>query len=67
MSVDSVKKIFNEKVNEVNDASSDRSLFLDNQRYNKILREVKEAHILRKNNQPLTSKHYWRLTGLLIY
>jgi hypothetical protein len=28
---------------------------------------VKEAHILRKNNQPLTSKHYWRLTGLLIY
>jgi len=23
-----------------------------------ILREVKKAQILRKNNQPLTSKHY---------
>ena len=23
--------------------------------------EVKEAQILRKNNKPLTSKHYWRL------
>jgi len=36
-------------------------LFLDNERYNNILREVKEAQILRKNNQPLTSKHYRRL------
>lgn len=61
MSVDSVKKIFNDKVKELNDASSHRSLFLDNERYNKILREVKEAQILRKNNQPLTSKHYRRL------
>jgi len=26
-----------------------------------FLREVKEAQILRKNNQPLTSKHYRRL------
>jgi hypothetical protein len=42
----------------VNDASSHRSLFLDNERYSNILREVKEAQILRKNNQPLTSKHY---------
>jgi hypothetical protein len=39
MSVDSAKKIFNEKVNELNDASSDRSLFLDNERYDKILRK----------------------------
>ena len=46
---------------ELNDASSHRSLFLDNERYNNILREVKEAQILRKNNQPLTSKHYRRL------
>jgi UDP-3-O-[3-hydroxymyristoyl] glucosamine N-acyltransferase len=61
MSVDSVKKIFNEKVNELNDASSDRSLFLDNERYDKVLQEVKEAQILRKNNQLLTSKHYRRL------
>jgi hypothetical protein len=67
MSVDSVKKIFNEKLNEFNDASSDRSLFLDNEHYDNILREVKEARILRKNNQPQTSKHYRRLTSLLIY
>jgi hypothetical protein len=60
MSVESVK-IFNDKVKELSDASSHRSLFLDNERYNNILREVKEAQILRKNNQPLTSKHYRRL------
>jgi len=48
-------------VKELNDASSHRSLFLDNERYNNILREVKEAQILRKNNQPLTTKHYRRL------
>jgi len=58
MSVDSVKKIFNDKLKELNDASSYRSLFLGNERYNNILREVQ---ILRKNNQPLTSKHYRRL------
>jgi hypothetical protein len=34
---------------------------LDNEGYNDILREVKEAQILRKNNQPLTSKHYRRV------
>jgi len=61
MSVDSVKKIFNDKVKELNDASSRRSLFLDNERYNNILREVKEAQILQKNNQPLTSN----ITGVL--
>jgi len=61
MSVDSVKKIINNKVKELNDASSHRNLFLDNERYNNILREVKEAQILRKNKQPLTSKHYRRL------
>jgi len=60
MSVDSVK-IFDDKVKELNDTSSHRSLFLDNERYNNIWREVKEARILRKNNQPLTSKHYRRL------
>ena len=59
-SVDSVKKIFNDKVKELNDASNNRSLFLDNEGYNNILREVKEAQTLRKNNQPLTSKHYRR-------
>ena len=42
-------------------ASSHRSLFLDNERYNNILREVKEAQILRKNNQPLTSN----ITGIV--
>ena len=61
MSVDSEKKIFNDKVKDPNDASSHRSLFLDNERYNNILREVKEAQILRENNQPLSSKHYRRL------
>jgi len=60
-SVDSAHKIFNDKVKELNDASRQRSLFLDNERYNNILRDVKEAQILRKNNQPLTSKHYRRL------
>jgi hypothetical protein len=61
MSSDSVKQIFNNKVKELNDASSHRSLFLDNERYNNVLRDVKEAQILRKNNQLLTSKHYRRL------
>jgi len=61
MSVDSVKKIFNDKVKVLNDSSSHRSLFLDNEGYSNILREVKEAQILRKNNYPLTSKHYRRL------
>jgi len=61
MSVDSVKKIFSDKVKELNDASSHRSLFLDNERYNNILWEVKEAQILLKKNQPLTSKHNRRL------
>ena len=42
----SVKKIFNDKVRELNDASSHRSVFLDNERYDKILREVKDARIL---------------------
>ena len=51
MSVDSEKRIFNEKVKELNDASSHRSLFLDNEDYNNILREVNKAQILRKNNQ----------------
>jgi len=32
MSVDSVKRIFNDKVKELNDASNHRSLFLDNER-----------------------------------
>jgi hypothetical protein len=67
VSVDSVKKIFNKKANGLNGAFSDRSLFLDNGRYDKILREVKEARILRKNNQPLTSKHYRRLISLPIH
>jgi hypothetical protein len=38
-----------------------RSEFLDNERYDNIKREVEEAKILRKNNQPLTSKQYRRL------
>jgi len=38
-----------------------RSLLLDDEGYSNISREVKDAHILRKNNQPLTSKHYRRL------
>ena len=46
MPVDSVKKIFNDKVKELNDASGHGSLFLENERYNNILREVKEVQIL---------------------
>ena len=61
MFVDSAKKIFNDEVKELNDASSHRSLFFDNEHYNKVLREVKEAQILWKNNQPPTSKHYQHL------
>jgi hypothetical protein len=45
----------------LNVASSDRSLSLDNERYEKIVLEVKKAQILQNNNQPLTSKHYRRL------
>jgi hypothetical protein len=40
-------------------------LFLDNEHYDKILPEVKEAQILWKNNQPLTSKRYRGLISLL--
>jgi hypothetical protein len=47
MSFDSVKKIFNDKVKELNDASSHRCLCLDNECYNNILRNVKEAQILQ--------------------
>jgi hypothetical protein len=36
-------------------------LFLETKHYDKILQEVKEAQILWKNNQPLTSKHYRHL------
>ena len=61
MSIDSVMKIFSDKVRELNDASSHTSLFLDNEHYNNILQEVKEAQILQKYYQPLTSKHYRRL------
>jgi hypothetical protein len=61
MSHDSVKKIFNYKVKELNDPRCNRSVFLYNERYDNIKREVEEAKILRKNNQPLTSKHYRRL------
>ena len=61
MSIDSVKKIFNDKVKKLNDASNHGSLFLDNEDYNNISRDVKEVQILRNNNQPLTSKHYRRL------
>ena len=61
MSLDGVKKNFNDIVKELHDASSHRSLFLDTERYNNILREVREAQILRKNKQPLTSKYYQHL------
>jgi hypothetical protein len=61
MSVDCVKKTFNDNVKELTNVSSHRSLFLDNEHYNNILREVKEAQTLRKNNQPLTTKRYRRL------
>jgi hypothetical protein len=61
MSRDSVKKIFNDKVKELNDPRCNRSVFLDNERYDNIKREVEEDKIWRKNNQPLTSKRYRRL------
>jgi len=61
MSVDCVKKIFNGNLKELIDVRSHKSLFLDNERYSNILREVMEGQTLRNNNQPLTKKHYWRL------
>jgi hypothetical protein len=61
MSCDSVKKNFNDKLKELNDPRCNKSVFLDNERYDNIKREVGEAKILRKNNQPLTPKHYQRL------
>ena len=45
----------------MNDASSHRSLILDDESYSNMLRAVKETQILLKNNQPLTLKYYWRL------
>ena len=57
-------KIFNDNVKQLIDANRHRRLFLDNECYNNILREVKEAQILRKSNQPLTTKHYRRLNTM---
>jgi hypothetical protein len=54
-------KIFNDKLKELNDPRCNRSVFLDNECYDNIKREVEEVKILRKNNQPLTLKHYWHL------
>jgi hypothetical protein len=48
MSRDSVKKIFNDKVKELNDPRCNRSVFLDNECSDNIKREVEEAKILRK-------------------
>jgi hypothetical protein len=61
MSRDRVKKIFNDKAKELNYPRCNRSVFIDNERYDNIKPEVEQAKILRKNNQPLTSKHYRRL------
>jgi hypothetical protein len=58
MSRGSVKKIFNDKLKALNYPRCNRSVFLGNECYDNIKREVEEAKILRKNNQPLTSKHY---------
>jgi hypothetical protein len=57
MSRDSAK-IFNDNVKELSDPRCNRSVFVDNKRYDNIKREVEEAKMLRKYNQPLTSKHY---------
>ena len=65
ISVDSVKKNCNEKVNELYDASGDTNLFLDNEHYDKILQEVKLRYCV-KNNQPLTSKHYQHLKDTML-
>jgi hypothetical protein len=56
-----VWRFFFDKVKELNDPRCNRSVFLDKERYYNIKREVEEAKILWKNNQPLTSKHYRRL------
>jgi hypothetical protein len=46
MSRDSVKKIFNDKLKELDDPWCNRSVFLDNEGYDNIKREVEEAKIL---------------------
>jgi hypothetical protein len=61
MSRVSAKNIFYDKLKELNDPMCNRSVFLDNERYDNIKREVEEAKMLRQNNQPLNSKQYRRL------
>jgi hypothetical protein len=46
MSHDSVKKIVNDKVKELNDPRCNRSVFLDNEHYDNVKWEVEEAKIL---------------------
>ena len=58
---DQKKNIFNERLATLIDSSNERSAFIDNALYNIILLEVKEAQMLSKNKQPLTSKHYRRI------
>jgi hypothetical protein len=61
MSRDSAKNIFNDKLKKLNDPMCNRSVFLDNERYDNIKRKVEKVKMLRKNNQLLTSKQYRRL------
>lgn len=55
------KKIFYDKLSELKKTSTDRSVFIDNERYEILLQEVKEAQLLRKNKQSLSSKQYRRI------
>jgi len=55
------KKIFYDKLSELKKTNTDRSVFIDNERYEILLQEVKEAQLLRKNKQSLSSKQYHRI------
>lgn len=55
------KDIFYEKLNEIMKTSTDRSFFISNERYETLLEETKQAQILKKNNQSLSTKQYRRL------
>jgi hypothetical protein len=46
------------KLKNLDDPRCNKSVFLDNERYDNIKRGVEDAKLLRKNNQPLTSKQY---------
>lgn len=57
----SARKSFYDKLSDLKKTSTDRSVLIDNERYEILLKEVNEAQLLKKNMQSLSSKQYRRL------